>query len=714
MEKKFFDFHSQKVRNVLGIGVVALALASLSACSDDAPDNGNDVPQPGQTAASYTVKTSDASRIINYTPATSRSEAASSFEMPACPSIPAEAISLVENINYGTLSTGSYYLNEGEVLETGLNLAAGDITIYVGGTLNLQWLKGAAEDAGRCTIYVLGTGKITYSSTIVPKLDIYNYGELDITGITLGEGDKLYSSQPISCDVLGVNAGAEFFSKESIEAREIRLNGTAVACSFVAEEKITFNAGSFKASYFKANELVMHGGSIELDDNGLVEANEALFSNADTRLTVNGNKAVFAAKVFKTNNIEWPKQSIGAGFICDIEKVLIGNDEKECPVNDLELTISNDNLQASVPAAGCHDAYPGGGSTPDPTPDPTPEPEIIIEKITDIDPLDPDHDHGIISATCITFAGDKAYASYHLRGEGQKGCIEVIEDNGNKLSLLSYMISPDYDFNHVIVDGNTIIPVGNHVDKGAFVGALPIDFAASEGVRDDFKVKELTTDEVIYTDGKNGPIKAGYKNAGDGNCIIRQGNYYYVNTYRGYGALNLDFSKVEGSFHPTTGSSKHVAVENGKTVILSLNSFTGASSESTVNVYGADDYTFSNVTSTYQAGTISPIDGKNVVAIDGENIYACLGHGGLKRLNDGKEFHAGENSRVPANGVAIDANYIYVAMGSFVYVLDKNMNEVTHYHAASEKSANYIALHNDKIYVAFGEDGIQVFKLNKR
>ncbi len=101
-------------------------------------------------------------------------------------------------------------------------------------------------------------------------------------------------------------------------------------------------------------------------------------------------------------------------------------------------------------------------------------------------------------------------------------------------------------------------------------------------------------------------------------------------------------------------------------------------------MYDAADNMFSNIKQSYSAGIISPVDGKNVVAIDGENVYACLGKGGLVRLNDGKEFHAGADGKV------------------------------THYHAASKKSANYIALHDGKIYVAFGEDGIQVFKLNKK
>jgi hypothetical protein len=72
------------------------------------------------------------------------------------------------------------------------------------------------------------------------------------------------------------------------------------------------------------------------------------------------------------------------------------------------------------------------------------------------------------------------------------------------------------------------------------------------------------------------------------------------------------------------------------------------------------------------------------------------------------------------NGCAVDSKYIYLAYGSFgLIVLDKakvqagetdpSKCEVAKKKAS--KSANYVALGNGYIYVAYGRDRLQVFKL---
>lgn len=699
-------------KNAFRCGVVALALVTMTGCKDDVPgeNGGNQPEQPELTTDSYTVKTSDANRVRNYAALNSR--ASDDFTMPDCPEIPAEALDLnaedewggKPNLNYGSPRPGVYYVKAGDTISQGLNL--NNNTIYVAGRLEMSYMNHV-EDT-HSTFYVLEGGELAFNSAIVPGTTIYNWGDLDLETLTVGDNAKVYSNTDIICETFGVNDNGEFFSKGSVSGDNIRLNGTVRACSFIAKNGIEVNnGGTFHTSYFKAQNLTMNGGNIYIDNNGLIDVETATVTNEHTRMYVDGDNAVFTAQKYITNNKTWAQFTIAPQFNVVFNKVYIGNDE--VAINELELQGSKTNLENAedfgVPAGECHPAW---GKVPEETPDPI----IIIEKITDIDPLEPDHDHGTISATCITFDGNKAYASYHLRGEGQKGCIEVMEPADNGVKLLSYMISPDYDFNHLIVDEGKIITVGNHTKKGAFIASLPVGFEASETVREDLKVKELTTDEVLMVPGKDDEIKGGYKNAGDGNCVIRHGNNYYVNTYRGYGALNLDFSKVEGSFVPTNGSSKHIDIANGKAAIISLDTYNTTESASTVNVYNADDKMFTTILDTYAAGTISPIDGKNVIAIDGENIYACLGKGGLVRLNDNASFHAGENGKVPANGMAIDDKYIYAAMGSFVFVLNKtDLSEVTHYHASSLKSANYIALHDGLIYVAFGEDGIQVFRL---
>ena len=66
-----------------------------------------------------------------------------------------------------------------------------------------------------------------------------------------------------------------------------------------------------------------------------------------------------------------------------------------------------------------------------------------------------------------------------------------------------------------------------------------------------------------------------------------------------------------------------------------------------------------------------------------------------------------------ANGVAVDANYVYIAYGSRgLVVLDRNtLKKVSSF--VSMHSANYVALANGYIYVAYGRDCLKVFKLVK-
>lgn len=754
--------------------VASAGLMLATGCSSENEINPNEpVQEAALKTSDYSVFASDNSRVHNYGTRSTRADgdAVDSFVMPECPSIPEAALDLnyeddwgsKTNLNHGTpASGGTFVLKAGDTLTTGFQMEG--ITVYVAGKLKLTSLNSGNKDTKGGTFYVLPGGEIEFGEwvALTENVTVYNYGSLSSnTGITIGDNSKIYSAVDIDCvGEFGVNTYGELFSKKTITADKVRLNGNAIACAFIADE-ITFNSdwvnnelhhGTIKTSYFKAEKLTLNGGNVFMDNNGLVEVTGTLvFSGDNTRFDVNGTHAVIAAKLMNTNNLTWPATVFNAKFAYDIKEFALGgnktytvwdqeqnaNVEKTYKFNDFSWPVSDDTKSAVVPAAGCHGKYPVDGVVPT-------EDEVVIELVAEIEPLDPDdegvdHKHGNISATCITFgnATDVAYASYHLRGNsensfygdptdpkkgiGQKGCIEVIKDNGDAgIELASYMISPDYDFNHLIVDNGNIITVGNHVKKGAFIGSLPADFEASTGVRSDFKVKELTTDDVLYSEEfskeegrEDEHIKLGYTNAGDGNCVVRQGDHYLFTSYRGYGALNTDFSKVAGSFHKTNGSSKHIALGNGKMAILSHDSYDKTQSSATINVYNQEDHEFANVQNTYAAPQIiKPVDGKNVVAIDGNDVYACLSQGGFARLTDMKEFHRGENGKVPANGVAIDDQYIYLAMGSFVVVLDKEtMTEVCHYHAKSLKSANYIALKNGKIYVAFGEDGVKVFKL---
>ena len=80
-----------------------------------------------------------------------------------------------------------------------------------------------------------------------------------------------------------------------------------------------------------------------------------------------------------------------------------------------------------------------------------------------------DHTHTDITATCIQPYNGKLYMSYHTRGNGHGGCIEVFEtDNQKQTKLLQFLQDTDksLDFNHLMVDGKSSTPnlyvVGNY------------------------------------------------------------------------------------------------------------------------------------------------------------------------------------------------------------------------------------------------------------
>lgn len=705
--------------SALLFAAVSGALYLTGCSSEDVVTPDEKVPEASIDTDSYSVFGANQSRIHNYGASSTRAgeyvDAVDSFTMPENITVPSDA--------WDISGLGGSQIYDNDEKKARIKYIPAGVTVGQHELHNATYVAGVLDFSngfwatGESTVYVLPGGEFKIGGTLPDNVTVYNYGTITInSGLTIA--GKLYSATDI--DASGeVGVDGEFFSKGSITADNVRLNGNAVACAFIADNKITFNGqGTFKTSYFKAHEAELNTGYVVLDNNGLMVTDVVFVTNEFTRFSVNGTNAVVVANTFYTNNVTWPKATFASEIALDFKECKIGNQyyANDASFNDFEFTVSYEDRTIYVPAAGCHGSYgekPAEPATPD-------EPIIEIQKVTDIDPIEEpdhgDHDHGVLSATCINFDGNTAYASYHLRGEGQKGCIEVFNDNGNGgLTLGSYMIAPDYDFNHLIVDNGNIIAVGNHPKKGAFIGSLPVSFTSSENAtRDDFKVKQLTTDEPTYGPSAKDPnkeIMTGYENAGDGNCVVRQGDYYYVATYRGYGAINPDFSKVLGSFKKTNGSCKHISINGGTAAVLALDTYDKLSSTASLWTFNADDYTFSNALSTYgQIGTVAPVDGKNVVAVDGNDIYACLSTGGLVRLSDGKTFQRGTN--VPVNGMAFDDKYVYVANGSFVSVLDKaDLHEVCHYHASNEKSANYIALKNGKIYVAFGENGIQVYQL---
>lgn len=403
---------------------------------------------------------------------------------------------------------------------------------------------------------------------------------------------------------------------------------------------------------------------------------------------------------------------------------------------------------------------PACGSTYGKQPDQPEKKGPVLELIASVE--SPTHNHDIdkekgrhLSATSIDWYGNTIYVSYHMRGKNWgndqydkdeiEGCIEtwkfgVGEKLETEIQLGKYMWTNDFDFNHLIIDGSDIVTVGSMENKGAIIAKIQNEFANFELIDEDsntysseLRYKVLTTDEKLYGDFENesGNVTEqfiDYKDAGDGNCLIKVGNEYFVATYKGYGRVDAETLKSVKDdnknplFVSTDGSVKHIIKNGNEIALLYLNSRPDENkettkSEATLAIFDIDgtESTFPfNGRTTPLTSFVQPVDGKNVLAYDGANYYACLGKGGLNIGNN--IYNYGQNNE-PVNGICLDNNYIYLAVGGHLRVLDIKdpKKQIASYHMPN-MSANFVKVidyDNEKyIVVAYGQAGVKVFRLN--
>ena len=331
------------------------------------------------------------------------------------------------------------------------------------------------------------------------------------------------------------------------------------------------------------------------------------------------------------------------------------------------------------------------------------------------------YDRDTQSATAIVPTdNNKVYVSYHTNGAEFGGSIDVAEMNGEQLILKQRVqqakAGATYDFNHLNVIDSKLYLAGSAKGKdGKQLGGAAISYAAigSDGL--------LNVTEGLTSQSLDNAVK------GDANCVVPFGNNIAVASTLGYSVY--DPTLVKGELTKTTGKAKFVAV-NG-TSLVGLN-YTSEITAGDAEVQG-EVQVFDNSmkqTSSFNVGSIAPNNGKNMIAIDSDGrIYVCKSAKGLMCYNsNGNQAWASEwttpvshgegNVSVDKrqgyiNGVAVDDKYVYVAAGAYgLVVLTKDGKEVTHKRiGTSGNSANYVAVKNGLIYVAYGKGRIQVFKL---
>lgn len=324
------------------------------------------------------------------------------------------------------------------------------------------------------------------------------------------------------------------------------------------------------------------------------------------------------------------------------------------------------------------------------------------------------------SATAIVPTADnKVYVSYHTNGAKFGGSIDVAEMNDEQLTLKQRVqqaaAGATYDFNHLSVINSKLYLAGSAKGKdGKQLGGAAISYAAIGG--DGL----LNVTEGLTSQSLDNAVK------GDANCVVPFGNNIAVASTLGYSVY--DPTLVKGDLTKTTGKAKFVAVNGSSLVGLNYKSEIAVGDAEVQGEVQVFDNSMKQ-TSSFTVGAIAPNNGKNMIAIDSNGrIYVCKSAKGLMCYENGSPAWESEwttptsksdkNVSVDKrqgyiNGVAVDDNYVYVAAGAYgLVVLTKDGKEVTHKRiGTSGNSANYVAVKNGLIYVAYGKGRIQVFKL---
>lgn len=369
--------------------------------------------------------------------------------------------------------------------------------------------------------------------------------------------------------------------------------------------------------------------------------------------------------------------------------------------------------------------------------EPTKEPTLNL-----ISSIDYNHDHDI-SATCVQVHNGRLYMSYHTRDKKHGGCIEVFSPvESNKVTLEQYLCDEqkDLDFNHLLAvklnSGKRMVYLpGSSNKKGAMLAYLPIQdnhLLADQS-------KSITTtingkDTVIYEKPlqfiQMNPATAEFAKKGyDENCVVYndETNHLIVATTKGYLVYNADtYNELDKINKP--GKVKHIAIGNGKIVTVYLNREATNETEAipaTVEIFDQKAEDLSNPIKSFAISTIEPNNGKNVVRVDDNKIYVCRGAAGMYVYDmEGNELwhyqmpsptitegdKAGKY-KGHANGCYVGKKYVYIAYGGFgLVVLDKETHKVVA-HRDLVHSANYVIEYKGYIYVAYGQNRLQVFQL---
>lgn len=666
-------------------------------------------------------------------------------------------------MKYNATAGGNTFVLEGnaklEYTGSGVMVAENDI-VYVKKAIGTLAATGDMIING--TLYAnlrstsSETGKDLISGLGAIKEQTKEEKEKSITptqNITFGSGANVFIDGSIRAINLQVEDGANVYAKENLFNNDnngnATINGNLYIGGFIKTRtldvkgylkaveavKVTnafnvHNGANVEASYINVTNNTKDGdkviakgeatlslngtGKITIGNKNVITANNLVTDNASAgQITLAGENAVAVIKAHKfTNNsnnskiVAFATPGTNSTFLLQFQENYSGSKQYNT-FEDLDIAATYadydkvaDKTTPNVTLVDqAHKKY-GYQWSGDPA---------TIASQAKLDLIASEESADGQSATCIQSANNKLYVSYHTYGDKNfGGNIEVLSMTGNQLKVDANKAAENCDYNHLIVDGNSLYLAGSgKKSAGAFLGKIDLN---GGNLGDEVKLYAIDN-----------------KTKMDANCVAEFNGEHVVATTQGLTSFAKDFS-----FWSKAGAEgKHVVTANSKLYTVDV--------DGNVNVYNNNEL---ETPVTYKVGAVVPKDNKAVMAVEetSGDIYVCKGENGVAKISSNGQvndnfftcptFTKPEKTELTgtvkgrANGIAIGSDYIYVACGGYgLVVLDKETGKtVCHRKANAYKnddcgSANYVAVESvngeEYVYVAYGQNRVQVFKVTK-
>ena len=684
----------------------------------------------------------------------------------------------------GLTGGGTIYVPGGKTLTLeGVNSTTTNIIVYGGGKLVVTGVSTftVEKDASlmaKNSFYKSGNGnKEAANDQTFLGIDLINNGNI-LTGtefhaknITLGAGSQTQIGTNLTADGDFVADGA--VSAEIITAQNATVKGTLVASKLFslansltvngAEAKVYGNyikAGQYDDSKNKKESFIRqeNGSNIYVGDNGLI--NTYTYYNTDGKGSMinltDGTLAVLETKQIVTDkdNASFLTAPSGSIFGVYFKFAYKGSVDKanlidwddfafDGGVNVRKLNKENDFAEITIPA---DESIKSLGFNPNAEGTKTTPNYQLLRPTAEVTYGTNDTERNGRSATGVVVDDNNVYVCYHTNGTAQAGMLDYFTtDNNGHVTLQQSISAVDaskknaVDWNNIVLDKeqHKLIGTGNG-QKGGLITSLSLtdagafDTNASSTAGSTLEPLKATVLQKVTaaTEGKK---------TGDGNAVIVNGDYYQVATL--YGTETFNRSDLSGAYASKLGDAKYITKDNKNVYVSYVDG-----DHLKVNSYDANNVRLDNGSTLFDAGrfeTFIGTKGKSVMAVDGNDIYVCLGKGGLAKYTNGslsglfipkdatytadadnKKYSEGDVvTRGYCNGVCVKGDKIYIAYGSLgLIVLNKSDMKATTADAAKQtpevarytagKSANFVAVDdNNNIYVAYGRNCLKVLRL---